>query len=66
MGIVVDHIEPYIHWKPPLLDAILKYGDRLYTMSLPKAKNTPHIAPSDVAKEFHVTTFNVSFFYLLL
>ncbi|XP_047542515.1 uncharacterized protein LOC125075018 [Vanessa atalanta] len=59
MGIVVEHIEPYIYWKPKLLDAILKYGDRLYTMSLPRASAPPRLTPDEVQKEFHVTTFNV-------
>ncbi|XP_059061123.1 uncharacterized protein LOC131854007 isoform X2 [Achroia grisella] len=59
MGIVVEHIEPYIHWKPQLIDAILKYGDRLYTSSLPKASAPPKLQTSEVEKEFHVTNFNV-------
>ncbi|XP_045457976.1 uncharacterized protein LOC123668250 [Melitaea cinxia] len=59
MGIVVDHIEPYIHWKPKLLDAILKYGDRLYTLSLPNASSPPKLCPTEIQKEFHVTSFNV-------
>lgn len=60
MGIVVDHIEPYIYWKPKLLDAILKYGDRLYTLSLPNASSPPKLCPTEIQKEFHVTSFNVS------
>ncbi|XP_073965337.1 uncharacterized protein isoform X2 [Choristoneura fumiferana] len=28
VAIVVDHIEPHVYWKPALIDAILKYGDR--------------------------------------
>ncbi|KAL0809225.1 hypothetical protein ABMA28_011444, partial [Loxostege sticticalis] len=59
MGIVVEHIEPYLHWKPELIDAILKYGDRLYTMSLPRAAVPPHLEPREVEREFHVTSFNV-------
>ncbi|XP_013143767.1 PREDICTED: uncharacterized protein LOC106107457 [Papilio polytes] len=59
MGIVVEHIEPYIHWKPSLVDAILKYGDRLYTTSLPRAANPPRLTPEEVQPEFHVTNFNV-------
>lgn len=60
MGIVVHHIEPYTYWKPSLIDAILKYGDRLYTMSIHKAKNPPYLKPIECAEEFHVTSFNVS------
>ncbi|CAG4949362.1 unnamed protein product [Parnassius apollo] len=59
MGIVVEHIEPYTHWKPALIDAILKYGDRLYTTSLPLAANPPQLRPDEVQQEFHVTNFNV-------
>ncbi|CAG9131777.1 unnamed protein product [Plutella xylostella] len=59
MGIVVDSIEPYKYWKPSLIDAILKYGDRLYTMSLPNAKNPPHLTADEVVTEFHVTNFSV-------
>ncbi|CAK1592999.1 unnamed protein product [Parnassius mnemosyne] len=59
MGIVVEHIEPYTHWKPALIDAILKYGDRLYTTSLPRAANPPQLRPDEVQPEFHVTNFNV-------
>ncbi|CAH0713023.1 unnamed protein product, partial [Brenthis ino] len=59
MGIVVEHIEPYTFWKPQLLDAILKYGDRLYTLSLPRAEAPPRLCPSEIQREFHVTSFNV-------
>ncbi|XP_061381599.1 uncharacterized protein LOC116776672 [Danaus plexippus] len=59
MGIVVEHIEPYIHWKPQLLDAILKYGDRYYTLSLPGASNPPKLKASELQSQFHVTSFNV-------
>ncbi|XP_049883610.1 uncharacterized protein LOC126379090 [Pectinophora gossypiella] len=59
MGIVVDNIEPYVHWKPSLIDGVLKYGDRLYTMSVPSARQRPRLVPSEVQKEFHVTNFNV-------
>ncbi|KAM3955482.1 uncharacterized protein ACR2FA_010611 [Aphomia sociella] len=59
MGIVVEHIEPYVHWKPTLIDALLKYGDRLYTTSLPRASAPPKLHTSEVEKEFHVTSFNV-------
>ncbi|XP_045770359.1 uncharacterized protein LOC123870909 [Maniola jurtina] len=59
MGIIVDHIEPYIHWKPQLIDAILKYGDRLYTMSLPRAAAPPRLTPTEIEPEFHVTSFNI-------
>ncbi|KAJ0182884.1 hypothetical protein K1T71_000860 [Dendrolimus kikuchii] len=59
MGIVVEHVEPYVYWKPQLIDAILKYGDRLYTMSLPKAAAPPVVTPMEIATEFHVTNFNV-------
>ncbi|XP_053621763.1 uncharacterized protein LOC128681688 [Plodia interpunctella] len=59
MGIVVDHIEPYGFWKPSLIDAILKYGDRLYTLSLPNASVPPRLSPAEIVPEFHVTTFNV-------
>ncbi|XP_063836466.1 uncharacterized protein LOC135085621 [Ostrinia nubilalis] len=59
MGIAVDHIEPYIYWKPELIDAILKYGDRLYTMSLSKASIPPRLQPYEVENQFHVTSFNV-------
>ncbi|XP_052738815.1 uncharacterized protein LOC112042795 [Bicyclus anynana] len=59
MGIIVDHIEPHIHWKPNLIDAILKYGDRLYTMSLPRADAPPRLTPSEIEPEFHVTSFNI-------
>ncbi|XP_013177173.1 PREDICTED: uncharacterized protein LOC106124761 [Papilio xuthus] len=59
MGIVVEHIEPYIHWKMSLVDAILKYGDRLYTTSLPRAANPPRLTPEEVQPQFHVTNFNV-------
>ncbi|XP_045538552.1 uncharacterized protein LOC106721261 [Papilio machaon] len=59
MGIVVEHIEPYIYWKTSLVDAILKYGDRLYTTSLPRAANPPRLTPEEVQPQFHVTNFNV-------
>nr|XP_049706982.1 uncharacterized protein LOC110381109 isoform X13 [Helicoverpa armigera] len=59
MGIVVEHIEPYQFWKPELLDAVLKYGDRLYTMSLGNAKNPPKLKPKEMVPEFHVTNFSV-------
>ncbi|XP_039752231.1 uncharacterized protein LOC120628085 isoform X2 [Pararge aegeria] len=59
MGIIVDHIEPYIHWKPQLIDAILKYGDRLYTTSLPRAAAPPKLTPSEIEPEFHITSFNI-------
>ncbi|XP_068621868.1 uncharacterized protein [Battus philenor] len=59
MGIVVEHIEPSIHWKASLIDAILKYGDRLYTTSIPLASNPPLLRPEEVQSEFHVTSFNV-------
>ncbi|XP_075988844.1 uncharacterized protein LOC142984871 [Anticarsia gemmatalis] len=59
MGIVVEHVEPYLHWKPELIDAILKYGDRLYTMSASKAKKPPLLSPDEIVPEFHVTNFNV-------
>lgn len=64
MGIVVDSIEPYKYWKPSLIDAILKYGDRLYTMSLPNAKNPPHLTADEVVTEFHVTNFSVRIMFL--
>ena len=60
MGIVVEHIEPYQFWKPELLDAVLKYGDRLYTMSIGKAKHPPRLKPKEMVDNFHVTNFNVS------
>lgn len=60
MGIVVEAIEPYTYWKPELVDAVLKYGDRLYTMSIPNAKNPPYLEANEIVKEFHVTNFNVS------
>ncbi|XP_026322626.1 uncharacterized protein LOC113232197 [Hyposmocoma kahamanoa] len=59
MGIVVDTIEPYTHWKSSLIDAILKYGDRLYTTSLPNAAKPPKLTVNEVVKGFHVTNFNV-------
>ncbi|XP_037300701.1 uncharacterized protein LOC115456206 isoform X2 [Manduca sexta] len=59
MGIVVEHIEPYIYWKPQLIDAILKYGDRLHTLSLSRAADPPHLTPAEIQPEFHVTNFNV-------
>ncbi|KAH9630875.1 hypothetical protein HF086_014616 [Spodoptera exigua] len=59
MGIVVDHIEPYMFWKPELLDAVLKYGDRLYTMSIGNAESPPRLKPDEMVPEFHVTNFNV-------
>lgn len=64
MGIVVEHIEPYQYWKPSLVDAVLKYGDRLYTLSIGNAKNPPYIAPKEIADNFHVTNFNVSLMIL--
>lgn len=60
MGIVVDTIEPYTFWKSSLIDAILKYGDRLYTTSLPNAAKPPRLTVDEVSKAFHVTNFNVS------
>lgn len=63
MGIVVEHVEPYVYWKPQLIDAILKYGDRLHTLSLPSAAAPPLLQPREVATEFHVTNFNVSTIY---
>lgn len=62
MGIVVDHIEPYIYWKTALLDSMLKYGDRLYSMSLPRASHPPKLTPGELVPNFHVTSFNVSNF----
>lgn len=62
MGIVVDTIEPYTFWKSSLIDAILKYGDRLYTTSLPNAAKPPRLTAEEVNKAFHVTNFNVSIF----
>ncbi|KAF9800009.1 hypothetical protein SFRURICE_016695 [Spodoptera frugiperda] len=59
MGIVVHHIEPYTFWKPELLDAVLKYGDRLYTMSIGNASSPPQLKPKEMVSEFHVTNFNV-------
>ncbi|XP_026739792.1 uncharacterized protein LOC113502426 isoform X1 [Trichoplusia ni] len=59
MGIVVEHIEPYTFWKPELLDAILKYGDRLYTMSIGNASAPPLLKPVEMVPEFHVTNFNI-------
>ncbi|RVE42411.1 hypothetical protein evm_012948 [Chilo suppressalis] len=59
MGIVVDSIEPYTFWKAELIDAVLKYGDRLYTMSLPNASRPPNLEPGELQTEFHVTSFNV-------
>ncbi|XP_038219835.1 uncharacterized protein LOC119838096 [Zerene cesonia] len=59
MGIVVEHIEPYIYWKAAVLDSLLKYGDRLYSMSLPRASNPPKLRPAELVPNFHVTTFNV-------
>ncbi|XP_022824029.1 uncharacterized protein LOC111354726 [Spodoptera litura] len=59
MGIVVHHIEPYMFWKPELLDAVLKYGDRLYTMSIGNASSPPQLKPKEMVPEFHVTNFNV-------
>ncbi|CAB3257560.1 unnamed protein product [Arctia plantaginis] len=59
MGIVVEAIEPYTYWKPELVDAVLKYGDRLYTMSIPNAKKPPYLEPREIVTEFQVTNFNV-------
>lgn len=59
MGIVVHHIEPYTFWKPELLDAVLKYGDRLYTMSIGNASAPPQLKPKEMVSQFHVTNFNV-------
>ncbi|CAF4888059.1 unnamed protein product [Pieris macdunnoughi] len=59
MGIVVDHIEPYIYWKPAVLDSMLKYGDRLYSMSLSRASHPPKLTPGELVPNFHVTSFNV-------
>ncbi|XP_050678449.1 uncharacterized protein LOC126974810 [Leptidea sinapis] len=59
MGIVVDHIEPHIHWKTSLLDSMLKYGDRLYTMSLPRASEPPKLKANELVENFHLTSFNV-------
>ncbi|KAF9799996.1 hypothetical protein SFRURICE_016682 [Spodoptera frugiperda] len=50
MGIVVHHIEPYTFWKPELLDAVLKYGDRLYTMSIGNASAPPQLKPKEMVK----------------
>ncbi|GBP58709.1 hypothetical protein EVAR_35487_1 [Eumeta japonica] len=59
MAIVVEHIESYDFWKPTLLDAILKYGDRLYTTSLPNASEPPLVRPEEVVTEFNVTQFTI-------
>nr|XP_037875168.1 uncharacterized protein LOC101735788 isoform X2 [Bombyx mori] len=59
MGIVVENIEPHIHWKPQLIDGILKYGDRVHTMSLPRASAPPGLRPNEIIDQFHVTNFNV-------
>ncbi|KAJ8706226.1 hypothetical protein PYW08_010852 [Mythimna loreyi] len=59
MSIVVEHIEPYQFWKPELLDAVLKYGDRLHTMSIGNAKRPPKLKPREIVTNFHVTNFNV-------
>ncbi|KAJ8707591.1 hypothetical protein PYW07_011268 [Mythimna separata] len=59
MGIVVEHIEPYQFWKPELMDAVLKYGDRLHTMSIGNARQPPKLKPHEIVPNFHVTNFNV-------
>ncbi|KAI8433234.1 hypothetical protein MSG28_015312, partial [Choristoneura fumiferana] len=60
VAIVVDHIEPHVYWKPALIDAILKYGDRLYSMALPAAANPPRVCAHECPAQFHLTSFNVS------
>ncbi|XP_041970484.1 uncharacterized protein LOC121726907 [Aricia agestis] len=60
LGIVVDHIEPHVHWKGPLIDAVLQFGDRLYTRTLPYASYPPRLRASELPHEFHLTNFDVN------
>ncbi|XP_063632755.1 uncharacterized protein LOC134803859 isoform X2 [Cydia splendana] len=59
VAIAVSHIEPYLYWKPALIDAVVKYGDRLYTMSLGSAKNPPRVTTTECVRDYRMTNFNV-------
>ncbi|XP_063545670.1 uncharacterized protein LOC134753659 [Cydia strobilella] len=59
VAIAVAHIEPYIYWKPALIDAVVKYGDRLYTMSLGSASKPPRVTATECVRDYRMTTFNV-------